>query len=212
MWVQGPWVETIQNNVSNARSELHEADEVGAATPRAGSSAASQFQNLEELRSSGSRILALERQTVVQRLTILSPTCVSAPRSSSPGNDPIAEARRLAELGSGSGNPANVTRRPANTSVGSSASSEHDASGRPAGTGRQFDPPRDALESRQGLSRRQGEAGFNLEDTFAASAEEFDILIADAQEFGGLGGLNGHRTAGWKCSHELFGRGRLTRK
>ena len=54
---------------------------------------------------------------MLQRFAILSPTCVSVARTSSPGIDPFAEGIRLGELGRCSGNPANITRRPAATGV-----------------------------------------------------------------------------------------------
>ena len=88
-----------------------------AATPRAGSSAAVQLQIFEELSCFGSRITAVEQQTVVQRPANHSPRFLGAPHTSSPGVNPIAEARRLAGMGTGSGDPANVTRRAAATCV-----------------------------------------------------------------------------------------------
>ena len=52
------------------------------------------------------------------------------------------------------------------------------------------------LESRKEPGRREAEAGFNFEDTFAASVEEFDSLIADAQGLCGLKGRGGRGAGG----------------
>ena len=87
-------------------------------------------------------------------------------------------------LVSGSGDAANVNRRAA-ANVQSSDQA----------------PPRrlplrvvSRWPSSPGKSRVVGkQAGFNLEDTFAASVEEFGSLIAEGQGLGGPGGLGQHR-------------------
>ena len=116
-------------------------DAVGPVMSRAASSASSQVQILEELRSFECRTVAPKRQTEVQRHTILSPTCGSASRTSLPGNDHIAEARRLVELGCVSGGPANVNRSPTATCVRAVPLAKHGSGRRAAGTGWQLEPP-----------------------------------------------------------------------
>ena len=119
-----------------------------ASTPRAGSSVAIQLQMLEALRSFGSRITALEQQTVIQPPVVRSSTFLGARcRGSTP-------SRRRGDL-----------------------------QGWELVLGIQPTSPGDLPLPE---CRRQAEAGFNLEVTFAASTE--------------------------KCSLGSFERGRPTRK
>ena len=145
--------------------------------------------------------MAPERQTEVQRHTILSPTRVSAPRTSLPGNDHIAVARRLVELGCVSGDPANVTRPPTATCVRAVPLPNMAAAGGPLELDGSLSHPM-LLEPRRELNCRKAKRVLQLEDTFAANVEKYDSLIADAQGFGGLGGPNGHHTGGL----EMFAR------
>ena len=182
----------------SSRSANHERGPTWRATSgrKAGSFAAIQLQIFKESRSVGSRITALEQQTAVHRLANQSPTFLGALHMSPPGIAPIAEARRLAEFGTGSGNPANVTRRPALADIQALPRPNTTPSRAPPGMGGSFSRRAMSLESRQELSRRQAETGVDLMDTFAASVEEFDSLIADAQGLGGHGRPGGHRDGG----------------
>ena len=165
-------------------------------TSRAGSSAASQVQILEKLRSFGCRTAAPERQIEVRRNTIPSPTCVSAPRTSLPGIEHTTGARRLVELGCVADDPANVTRPPTATCVRAVPLPDVEAAGGPRGLDGSWSRRAMLLEPRQELNCRQVKRVSQLEDTFAANVEEFDSRIADAQGSGGVGGPNGHHAGG----------------
>ena len=92
--------------------------------------------------------------------------------------------------------PANVSRRAAVSGVGAVPCQSTVPQSAPPGLESSLGRLAMALESRKEPGRREAEPGFNLEDTFAASVEEFDSLIADVQGLAGLGGPGGHRAGG----------------